>query len=100
MMSSFVQCTLIRSLAAILFLLLSACGGGGGGSTDTGPSLARIEVTPSLPTLAQGSTLNLVATGINSDNSTTDLTNDVTWQSGNDSLATISSSGEISDTTS
>jgi len=89
----------LLALLLFLFLFLTACGGGGGSSPDPAPddpSLSRIEVTPGLPSLAQGTTLSLIATGINSDNSTSSLTNDVTWQSSNDSIATISSSGAVS----
>jgi len=84
--------------ALLLFLSLVACGGGGDSSPDpnTGPNLSRIEVTPGLPSLAQGTTLSLIATGIDSDNSIRPLTNDVTWQSSDDSIASISSSGIVS----
>jgi len=88
----------LPALLLFLFLFLTACGGGGGSSPDPtpDPSLSRIEVTPGLPSLAQGTTLSLIATGINNDNNTRSLTNDVTWQSSNDSIATISSSGTVS----
>ncbi len=77
-------------------LLLLACGGGGGGNDGTaGTSLSRIEVTPSQPSLAAGTTLTLVATGINSDNSTSTLSTSVTWQSSDNTIATISASGEV-----
>jgi hypothetical protein len=87
----------LRLLALIFLLLLSACGGGGSGSTpDTSPSLSRIEVTPNQPSLAKGTALNLTATGIYSDNSTRTLTSEVTWQSSDDNVATVTTSGEIS----
>ncbi|NOX92625.1 MAG: hypothetical protein GXP18_09315, partial [Gammaproteobacteria bacterium] len=83
--------------ALLLFLFLAACGGGGGSSNPaTGPDLSRIEVTPGLPSLAQGTTLSLIATGIDSDNSTRPLTSEVTWQSSDDSIASISGSGAVS----
>lgn len=89
----------LRLLALILLLLLTACGGGGGGSgsaPDTGANLSRIEVTPNQPSLAKGTALGLIATGIYNDNSTRTLTSEVTWLSSNDGVATISASGEIS----
>ena len=88
----------LKLLALILTLSISACGGGGGGSNsgaNTGPELSRIEVTPNLPTLAKGSSLTLTATGINSDSSTRPLSSEVTWLSSDDSIATVSSNGEV-----
>ena len=87
----------VRLLALILLFLLTACGGGGGGgSTTSNPSLSRIEVTPSQPSLAKGTTLNLVATGIYSDDSTRTLTSDVSWQSSDDAIASPSVNGKVS----
>lgn len=87
----------VQLLALVLLLFLAACGGGGGTDslTNTGASLSRIEITPSQPSLAKGTTLNLVATGIYSDDSTRTLTNDVSWQSTNNSIASFSINGEI-----
>jgi len=83
--------------ALLLFLFLAACGGGGSSpDSDTGPSLSRIEVTPGLSSIAQGTTLDLGATGINSDNSIRSLTSEVAWQSSNNSIATISGNGVVS----
>ncbi|HHI93181.1 MAG TPA: hypothetical protein ENK04_06635 [Gammaproteobacteria bacterium] len=98
MLYLFAKAHILRYLSALLLLFLAACGGGGGGSSDpvAGPGLSRIEVTPSQPSIAQGTTLSLVATGIDSDNSTRPLTNDVTWQSSDDSIATVSGSGVVS----
>jgi hypothetical protein len=85
-------------LALILLFSLTACGGSGGSSPalNTGPSLSRIEVTPSQPSLAKGTTLNLTATGIYSDDSSRTLTNDVSWQSSDDTIASLSMTGGIS----
>ena len=98
MLYLFTKTYVLRYLPALLFLFLVACGGGGGSSPDpvTGSDLSRIEVTPGLPFLAQGTTLSLIATGIDSDNSTRPLTNEVVWQSSDDSIASISSSGVVS----
>ncbi len=86
----------LRLLALLLLLILAACGGGGGSNPAAGINLSRIEVTPSLPTLAKGTTLPLSATGIYSDNSRRSLNSEVTWQSTDTSVATISSGGDIS----
>ena len=74
---------------------LAGCGGGGGGSEPTtlpqnAPTLQSIEVTPSLSQAAAGTTAQFNATGIFSDNSTRDLTSQVTWDSSDDAVATVS----------
>jgi len=98
MLYLFAKAHVLRCFPVLLsFLFLAACGGGGGSSPDqaSGPGLSRIEITPSLPSVAQGTTLDFIATGISSDNSTRPLTNDVTWQSSDDSIATVSGSGVV-----
>ena len=61
--------------------------------TVTAPVLSSIAVTPANPSLAKGLTQQFTATGTYSDNSTQDLTGQVTWSSARPSTATISSSG-------
>jgi hypothetical protein len=69
---------------------------GSGALTVTAATLVSIEVTPSLTRIAKGTTLQFVATGIFSDNSTQNMTSQVTWSTSNDNLASISSdSGSI-----
>jgi DNA-binding beta-propeller fold protein YncE len=60
--------------------------------TVTPAALMSIEVTPPNPSFANGLTLQLVATGIYSDNSTHDLTSAVTWSSSSSAIASISNS--------
>jgi len=77
-------------------LLLSACGGGGGGGggtssnvSNTPPTLQSISVTPGNPTTALNARIQLMATGLYSDNSTMDITTSVTWGSGSTGVATV-----------
>ena len=56
-------------------------------------TLQSIAVTPANPSIAKGLTQQFTATGTFSDNSTADLTNQVTWASGMSSVATINSTG-------
>jgi hypothetical protein len=63
--------------------------------TVTAPILVGIEITPPAPNLANGRTLQLVATGVFSDNSTQNLTTQVTWSSSITAVASISSSTGI-----
>lgn len=90
------RCTGGQLLILIFLLLLTACGGGSSSTSNTGASLSRIEITPNQPSLAKGSGLSLVATGIYSDNSTRVLNDEVTWQTSNINIATFSTSGDLS----
>jgi hypothetical protein len=56
-------------------------------------TLTSIAITPANPTLARGTTRQLTATGTFSDNSTRDLTGQVTWASSNPAAATVSRTG-------
>jgi trimeric autotransporter adhesin len=58
--------------------------------TVTNATLVSIGVTPSMPSLAAGSTQQFVALGTFSDSSTQDLTTSVTWASATETVATIS----------
>jgi len=86
----------------ILFFILAAAVGCGkssnsGGNTSTGSvstaTLVSIAVTPTNPSIIQGSTLQFTATGTFSDNTTTILSSVVTWSSSSQSVATISTTG-------
>ena len=58
-------------------------------------SLVSLVVTPVGPTLADGTSLQMHATGAFSDGSTQDLTGTALWSTGNGSFATISSPGGV-----
>jgi uncharacterized repeat protein (TIGR03803 family) len=61
--------------------------------TVTSTTLVSIAITPSIPSIAAGTSEQFTATGIFSDNTTQNLTPDLTWTSSNAAVATISSSG-------
>src|SRR5581483_6637346 len=61
--------------------------------TVTNPTLQSIAVTPANPSIAKGSTQQFTATGTYSDNSTQNVTSQVTWASGTTSVATITTAG-------
>lgn len=63
--------------------------------TVTNSTLNSIVITPSSPTITTGSTQQLKATGTLADNSTLDITNLVTWASGDTTKATVSSTGLV-----
>ena len=58
--------------------------------TSTAASLVSLTVTPPNPQLAQGTTQAFTAMGLFTDSSTQDLTTQVTWQSSDAAIATIS----------
>jgi uncharacterized protein YjdB len=66
--------------------------------TVTSAKLIAIVVTPSNPSIADGSTIQLMATGAFSDGTTQDLTNQVSWTSSSDTMATVSSGGLVTGT--
>jgi hypothetical protein len=61
--------------------------------TVTQAPLVSIAITPATPAVTVGSTLQFTATGTYQDNSTQDLSSQVTWNSSNTTFATISSTG-------
>ena len=58
--------------------------------TVTPAALVSIEVTPAATSVANGLTQQFMATGVFSDNSTQDLTSQVTWASSDEAIATVS----------
>ncbi len=58
-------------------------------------TLLSIAVTPGNPTVTNGKSLQLTATGSYSDGSTQDLTTQATWQSSDSAKVTVSASGVV-----
>lgn len=58
--------------------------------TVTAAELVSIQADPTNPTIAKGTTRQFTATGTYTDNTTQDITGQVTWSSFNESAATIS----------
>lgn len=87
---------LVRFCCVLAFssalLSLAACGSSNGGGTGSA-TLTSITVTPSNPSISQGTTEPFTATGTFSDGSTQNLTSSATWNSSNTGAATIASTG-------
>ena len=66
--------------------------------TVTPAVLTAIVITPTTPSIAKGTSLQLTATGVFSDLSTEDFTQSVSWTSANITLATVSPSGLVTGT--
>jgi uncharacterized protein YjdB len=62
------------------------------------PSLVSISIAPLNPSIRVGATLQFVATGHYTDNTTQDVTNSVAWTSSKSTVATISATGLVSTT--
>ena len=62
-------------------------------TVDVAPQLTSITVQPVNPTIGLGSTIQFHAIGKYQDNSTQELTNNVTWSSSNTAVADVASGG-------
>ncbi|MDI9244644.1 Ig-like domain-containing protein [Marinobacter sp. CHS3-4] len=60
----------------------------------TDATLSSITIEADSTTLADGTSLQLVARGLYSDNSTQDITDQVTWESGDISVLTVANNGD------
>jgi len=63
--------------------------------TVSAATVSSITVTPANPTVGKGTEVQLTATCNLSDGTTQDCTNQVSWISGNNSIATVSSQGLV-----
>ena len=76
---------------------VSATSGGVTGDTTltvTDATLVSIEVSPTDPSIANGTTQQFTATGVYTDDSTQDLTAEVTWASSDEAVATVSNAAD------
>jgi hypothetical protein len=83
------------SVLACCALSLS-CGGGGFTQKVTGPpELTKIVISPTNKSIAEGTTLQLTATGVFSDGTQKDLTASATWQVTPTAVAKINAQGNL-----
>src|SRR5689334_19852952 len=80
-------------------IVLASCGGGGAGavrpaSPATAQSVATVTVSPSAPSLAAGSTVQLSATATDSANNVV-ASPSVTWSSSDAALASVSATNVV-----
>jgi len=84
----------VQLLLAFTTLLALALGAGCRGFF-VDPTLTTVTVGPATPSIEQGSTLQMTATGTYDDGSTKTLTANVQWSSADASLASVNSSGLV-----
>ena len=84
---------LIARLGRSLWITLALLALSGCGDTAAPRVVKSIQVTPSYPTVPVGVTQAFKAVGTFTDNSTADITADVTWASAASSVATVNGSG-------
>ncbi|HXY62064.1 MAG TPA: DUF3443 family protein, partial [Nitrospirota bacterium] len=77
-------------LLVLMFLLLTSCGSSGSSSNPAAPTLVLLSVNPPNPDIAVGMIEQFTALGTFSDSSILDVTTIVTWNSSNQSVASIS----------
>jgi len=78
-----------RLLVALVLLGLMAMSGCHSDGSSGSPQLQSLQVTPTNPSVAKGTSAQLTATGIYSDNSHADLTAQVTWATSDAAVATF-----------
>lgn len=89
----------LKYLTLAGLVALGACGGGdetpAPASTAT-PTVRAIDITPASPAIAAGTSTQLAATAVYTDNSHRDVTAEVAWTSSNTAVATVApSSGTV-----
>jgi len=93
-------------LAFVMLMALGACGGGGSSpgasflplpqpaAPASPPTLVSIQVDPANPSLAAGTSVQLTATAIYSDNTHGDVTSTAAWSTANGAVASVDASGK------
>ncbi len=84
----------IRLLASFATLLLTASIVGCNGFF-VDPTLTSVNITPTTPSIQQGSTQQLTATGTYDDGSTKNITGSAQWTSDDTTIATVSAGGGL-----
>lgn len=81
---------LLGALLAGLVLTILGCG-----NFFVGPKLTSVLISPISPSVTVGQTQQMSATGVYDDNSRSSITNEASWTSSNDAVATVSSAGLV-----
>src|SRR6185369_1302878 len=93
---------LVTASAAASNVTITATSGSVSGSATlnvTSATLNSIVVTPAMQTVGLSTTVQFTATGLFSDSSSQDITNQVVWTSSNSAVATTSNAGVVTTST-
>ena len=93
-------------IISLIMAGLAGCGAGGagsisttqssmGGNTTEGSALVSISLTPPSLTLAKQTSGQFIATGTYANNTTSDVTESVTWSSSDETMATVDKPGHV-----
>ncbi|HET7872707.1 MAG TPA: Ig-like domain-containing protein [Terriglobales bacterium] len=82
--------------APVVLLILLALAGAACEGFFVDPALTSVVVTPPTPSLMEGSTLQMIATGSYADGTTKTITGNATWSTSDLSIATVTSAGVVS----
>jgi hypothetical protein len=80
----------------IVLLIVLALAGGACQGFFVDPALTSLVVTPPTPSIMEGSTLQMAATGSYADGTTKTITDKATWSTSDLTIATVNSGGVIS----
>ncbi len=84
-----VEVGFVPALFLLIFVTMSGCHESGSSGS---PRLQSLQITPTSPSAAAGTSVQLTATGIYSDNSHSDLTAQASWATSNTAVATVGAS--------
>ncbi len=94
----YVKILMLLVLSLLIFTGIVACSNGGGSNSNDVESVSLTSITINADTsqIAKNTSTNLIATGVFSDGTTKNLTNQVSWISSNPSILQVSESGVAS----
>lgn len=81
--------------AALAFLLVLVLAGGACQGFFVDPALMSVTVTPPTPSIAEGMTLQMTATGTYEDGTTKTITASATWSTSDGTIATVNNTGVV-----
>ena len=81
--------------AALAFLLVLVLAGGACQGFFVDPALTSVTVTPATPSIAEGATLQMTATGTYEDGTTKTITASATWSTSDATIATVNNTGVV-----
>ena len=82
-------------VAGVVLSGLAACGGPGSFLGELGQTVQSIQISPTNPQVATGTSLRMTATATYSNGTQLDVTDSASWSSSNSAVATAGSAGQV-----